>query len=140
MIFKKPNILAIHELIYEWKKHVECNIKPVWFCFNVGYMAIGYSGSFAKPISVGFNISITPCTNSLDYTHYDTSFSQSKDGIVWKIVREHMGNKKGLHHGTFNDVSILTNEPCPSLVKERMFKVALEAVNLALVEHKLNHL
>lgn len=140
MIFKKSNILAIHELINEWKKHVESNIKPFWFCFNVGYMAMGYSGGFAKPISCGFNISITPCTNSLDYTHYDTSFSQSKDGIVWKIVREHKGKKKVLHHGTFHDVNILTNKPCPSLVKERMFRVALAAVDLALVEHKLNHM
>lgn len=142
MIFKKSNIHAIHALIHEWKKHVDekCDITQLGVCVNVGYMAMGYSGSFAKPINVGFNISLTPCMNSLDYTHYDTTFSQSKDGIAWKIVREHKGSKKVLHHGTFHDVNILTNKPCPSLVKERMFRVALAAVDLALVEHKLNHM
>ena len=78
--------------------------------------------------------------NSLDYIHYDTRFTQSKDGIVWKIVREHKGKKKVLHQDTIRDVSILTDEPCPSLVKESMFKVALASVDLALVEQRLMHL
>lgn len=142
MIFRKSNILAIKALINEWEKHVDAkyDYKHVGVCFQVGYMAMGYSGGFAKPISCGFTISITPCMNSLDYIHYDTHFSQSKDGIVWKIVFEHKGKKKVLHQDTIRDVSILTNEPCPSLVKERMFKVALASVDLALVKQRLLHL
>ena len=142
MIFRKPNILAIKALINEWQKHVDekCDIKTLGVCFDVGYMAMGYSGGFAKPISCGFTISITPCMNSLDYIHYDTRFTQSKDGIVWKIIFEHKGKKKVLHQDTIRDVSILTDEPCPSLVKERMFKVALASVDLALVKQRLMHL
>lgn len=142
MIFRKSNILAIHALINEWKTHVDekCGIKKLGVCFNVGYMSMGYSGGFAKPISCEFTISITPCMNSLDYIHYDTNFSQSKDGIVWKIIFEYKGKKKVLHQDTIRDVSILTEEPCPSLVKERMFKVALASVDLALVKQRLMHL
>lgn len=142
MIFRKSNILAITALINEWQKQVDANYdyKHVGVCFQVGYMSMGYSGGFAKPISCGFTISITPCMNSLDYIHYDTRFSQSKDGIVWKIVREHKGKEKILHQDTICDVSILTEKPCPSLVKERMFKVALASVDLALVEQRLMHL
>lgn len=142
MIFKRSNIFAIKALIDEWNKHVEANynVKKVGVCFGVGHMAMGYSGGFEKPISCGFSIGITPCMNSLDYIHYDTKFSQAKDGIVWKIVYEHKGKKKVLHKGTIRDVNILTEKPCPSLVKERMFKVLLASVDLALVEYRLMHL
>lgn len=142
MIFRKSNIIAINALINEWEKHVDANYDytHVGVCFNCGYMSMGYSGGFAKPISCGFTISITPCMNSLDYIHYDTVFSQSKYGIVWKIVREHKGKEKILHQDTIRNVNILTDKPCPSLVKERMFKVALASVDLALVEQRLMHL
>ena len=69
-----------------------------------------------------------------------TNFAQTKEGIAWTIIREADGKRTILNHDTIYDKAVLTNEFCPSLLKERMFKVALAAVEYAKIEYRLMHL
>jgi len=141
MIFRKPNIFAFNSLISDWDKHVKAahEGKNRDFCFSVGYMCPGYSKS-KKLTSGGFEILVKPNIITSERIKISTNFAQTKDGIAWTIIREADGKKTILNKDTIYDKSLLTNEFCPSLLKERMFKVALAAVEYAKIEYRLMHL
>lgn len=138
MLFRKPNILAMTALINEWKKHVDenCSFKQLGACVNVGSMYPGYTKS-KKLTSGGFTISVKPNIITSETITIQTNFAQTKEGIAWTIIREADGKRTILNHDTIYDKTLLTNEFCPSLVKERMFKVAKTAVEYAQIEHNL---
>ena len=138
MIFRNPNILAMTALINEWKKHVDenCSFKQLGACVNVGSMYPGYTKS-KKLTSGGFTISVKPNIITSETITIQTNFAQTKEGIAWTIIREADGKRTILNHDTIYDKTLLTNEFCPSLVKERMFKVAKTAVEYAQIEHNL---
>lgn len=141
MLFRKPNILAMSALINEWQKHVDenCSFNQLGVCVTVGYMYPGYTKS-KKLTSGGFIISVKPNIITLETITIKTDFAQTKDGIAWTIIREADGKRTILNHDTIYDKALLTDEFCPSLVKERMFKVAKAAVEYARIEEKLMHL
>ena len=128
-------------LINEWKKHVDenCSFKQLGACVNVGSMYPGYTKS-NKLTSGGFTISVKPNIITSETITIQTNFAQTKEGIAWTIIREADGKRTILNHDTIYDKTLLTNEFCPSLVKERMFKVAKTAVEYAQIEHHLMHL
>ena len=138
MNFRKPNILAMSALINDWKKHVDenCSFKQLSVCVDVGYMYPGYTKS-NKLTSGGFTISVKPNIITSEIITIQTLFAQTKEGIAWTIIREADGKRTILNHDTIYDKALLTNEFCPSLVKERMFKVAKAAVEYAKIEHNL---
>ena len=138
MLFRNPNILAMTALINEWKKHVDenCSFKQLGACVNVGSMYPGYTKS-KKLTSGGFTISVKPNLITSETITIQTNFAQTKEGIAWTIIREADGKRTILNHDTIYDKTLLTNEFCPSLVKERMFKVAKTAVEYAQIEHNL---
>lgn len=138
MLFRNPNILAMTALINEWKKHVDenCSFKQLGVCVDVGYMYPGYTKS-KKLTSGGFTISVKPNIITSETITIQTNFAQTKEGIAWTIIREADGKRTILNHDTIYDKTLLTNEFCPSLVKERMFKVAKTAVEYAQIEHNL---
>lgn len=141
MLFRNPNILAMTALINEWKKHVDenCSFKQLGACVNVGYMYPGYTKS-NKLTSGGFTISVKPNIITSETITIQTNFAQTKEGIAWTIIRETDGKRTILNHDTIYDKTLLTNEFCPSLVKERMFKVAKTAVEYAQIEKTLMNL
>jgi hypothetical protein len=93
-----------------------------------------------KLTSGGFIILVKPNIITSEIIKIHTNFVQTKDGIAWTIIREADGKRTILNHDTIYDKSLLTNEFCPRLVKERMFKVAKVAVEYAKIEQKLMHL
>ncbi|GEM_PF-5593527 len=141
MLFRKPNILAMTALINEWKKHVDekCSFEQLGVCVDVGYMYPGYTKS-NKLTSGGFTISVKPNIITSETITIQTNFAQTKEGIAWVIIREADGKRTILNHDTIFDKALLTNEFCPSLVKERMFKVAKAAVEYAKIEKALMNL
>lgn len=138
MLFRKTNILAMSVLINEWKTHVDenCSFKQLGVCVDVGYMYPGYTKS-NKLTSGGFTISVKPNIITSEIIKIQTLFAQTKEGIAWTIIREADGKRTILNHDTIYDKTLLTNEFCPSLVKERMFKVAKTAVEYAQIEYNL---
>lgn len=141
MLFRKPNILAMTALINEWKNHVDenCSFTQLGACVNVGYMYPGYTNS-KKLTSGGFTISVKPNIITSETITIQTNFAQTKEGIAWTIIREADGKRTILNHDTIFDKALLTNEFCPSLVKERMLKVAKAAVEYAKIEKALMNL
>lgn len=146
MIFRKENVLAIKCFQKDWDKYLEENVdgKNFGACFEVGQIAIGNAGSADpktwKPNSCGFVIHIRENICIIHPKEYDTHFAQVKDGIAWTITRKYDGKKKILFSGVINDKSLLYEQPCPDLVRQRMLKVAMAAVDIARTEHKLMHL
>ena len=146
MIFRKENVLAIKCFQKDWDKYLEENVEGKNFnaCFEVGQIAIGNIGSADpktwKPNSCGFVIHIRENICIIHPKEYDTHFAQVKDGIAWTITRKYDGKKKILFSGVINDKSLLYEQPCPDLVRQRMLKVAMAAVDIARTEHKLMHL
>lgn len=146
MIFRKENVLAIKCFQKDWDKYLEENVEGKNFdaCFEVGQIAIGNVGSADpktwKPNSCGFVIHIRENICIIHPKEYDTNFAQVKDGIAWTITRKYDGKKKILFSGVINDKSLLYEQPCPDLVRQRMLKVAMAAVDIARTEHKLMHL
>lgn len=141
MLFRKPNILAFNSLISDWNNHVKENHegKNYDYCCSVGYMYPGFTKS-KKLASGGFIILVKPNIITKEIIKIHTNFVQTKDGITWTITREADYKRTILNKDTIYDKSLLTNEFCPSLVKERMFKVAKAAVEYAKIEQKLMHL
>lgn len=146
MIFRKENVIAIKCFQKDWDKYLEDNVEGKNFgaCFEVGQIAIGNAGSADpktwKPNSCGFVIHIRENICIIHPKEYDTHFAQVKDGIAWTITRKYDGKKKILFSGVINDKSLLYEQPCPDLVRQRMLKVAMAAVDIARTEHKLMHL
>ena len=141
MLFRKSNILAFNSLISEWDKHVKETYEGKNYdcCFSVGYMCPGFTKTY-KLTSGGFIILVKPNIITSEIIKIHTNFSQTKDGIAWNITREADYKRTILNHDTIFDKSLLTNEFCPTLVKERMFKVAKAAVEYAKLEQTLMHL
>lgn len=142
MIFRKENVLAIKCFQNDWDKYLEENVEGKNFnaCFEVGQIAIGKDPKTWKPNSCGFVIHIRENICIIHPKEYDTHFAQVKDGIAWTITRKYDGKKKILFSGVINDKSLLYEQPCPDLVRQRMLKVAMAAVDIARTEHKLMHL
>lgn len=150
MLIRKPNIGALESLRNEWKDYIQQsftgpgNYDP---CFSVEYMSIYYQGkgepSAWKCNGAGFNIiakeNCVTCASVLIMV----KFSQVKDGIKWTIsrtvshVEPHKAIVNVLHSGIVRDCEILTNNPIPTLVTERLLTVAKAAVDLAKVERAL---
>jgi len=146
MLIRKENIPAFDVLRKDWNEFVGTeftgdNYDP---CFSVGYMAPGYQGKGSpdtwKLLDCGFNIIIKDNIVNLDNVRINTRFSQSTDGIKWSIVRIHGDRSTTLHSGTIYDKSLITDTPCPGLLRSRMDKVARVALDLARAEQKLMHL
>lgn len=153
MLIRKPNIGALNALRDEWKDYIQQrfngpdNYDP---CFSVGYMSIYYQGkgdpSTWKCNGAGFNIIVKENYVTCASVLIMVKFSQVKDGIKWTIsrtdshVEPHKSVVKVLHSGIARDYDILSNNPSPSLAKERMLKVAKVAVELAKAEQSLMHL
>ena len=102
-------------------------------------MACGCSSN-GKPVSYGFYITLKDNIVTIDAIGYDTTFTQVKDGIAWKIERRQGDSRKTLHSGNIRDTGILTDKPCPGLLAERMMKVSMVAIDIARAEQKLMHL
>ena len=140
MIIKKANMPAFEVLKKDWHDYVDMNEKATFDpCFIVGFMACGCTSN-RKPVSYGFYITIKDNIVTIDAIGYDTTFTQGKDGIAWKIERIQGESRKTLQSGTIRDTSILTDKPCPGLLAERMMKVSMVAIDLARAEQKLMHL
>lgn len=141
MLFRKSNIIAFNALMAEWEKHVKeaHEGKNYDCCFSVGYMCPGFTKS-NKLVSGGFIILVKPNIITSEIVKIHTNFAQTNEGIAWTIIREADYKRTILNKDTIYDKSLLTNEFCPSLVKERMFKVAKAAVEYAKIEEKLMHL
>ena len=141
MLFRKSNIIAFNSLISDWDKHVKeaHEGKNYDCCCSVGYMYPGFTKS-NKLTSGGFIILVKPNIITMEIIKIHTNFTQTNDGIAWTIIREADGKRTILNKDTIYDKSLLTNEFCPSLVKERMFKVAKAAVEYAQLEQRLMHL
>lgn len=140
MIIKKVNMPAFDVLKKDWHDYVEMNEKATFDpCLIVGFMACGLSSN-RKPVSYGFYITLKDNISTIDAIGYDTTFTQAKDGITWKIERVHGDSRKTLHSGTIRDTAILTDKPCPGLLAERMMKVSMVSIDLARAEQKLMHL
>lgn len=141
MLFRKSNIIAFNSLISDWDKHVKeaHEGKNYDCCCSVGYMYPGFTKS-NKLTSGGFIVLVKPNIITMEIIKIHTNFVQTKDGIAWSIIREADNKRTTLNKDTIFDRSLLTNEFCPSLVKERMFKVAKAAVEYAQLEQKLMHL
>jgi hypothetical protein len=152
MLIRKPNIGALNALRDEWEDYIQQrftgdNYDP---CFSVGYMSIHYQGkdepSTWKCHGAGFNIIVKENYVTCASVLIMVKFSQVKDGIKWTIsridshVKPHKAVCKVLHSGIARDYDILTNNPSPSLAKERMLKVAKVAVELAKAEQSLMHI
>ena len=144
MIFRKENVNAIKCFQKDWDKYLEENEKNFGVCVDVGHIAIGNVGSADpktwKPNSCGFVIHVRENICIIHPKEYDTHFAQVKDGVAWTITRKYDGKKKLLFSGVINDKSLLFDTPCPDLVRQRMFKVALAAVDIAKTEDKLLHI
>lgn len=141
MLFRKSNIIAFNALISDWDKHVKeaHEGKNYDCCCSVGYIYPGFTKS-NKLTGGGFIILVKPNIITSEIIKIHTNFAQTKDGIAWTIIREADNKRTILNHDTIYDKSLLTNEFCPSLVKERMFKVAKAAVEYAQLEQRLMHL
>ena len=141
MLFRKSNIIAFNSLISDWDKHVKeaHEGKNYDCCCSVGYMYPGFTKS-NKLTSGGFIVLVKPNIITMEIIKIHTNFVQTKDGIAWTIIREADNKRTTLNKDTIFDRSLLTNEFCPSLVKERMFKVAKAAVEYAQLEQRLMHL
>ena len=153
MLIRKPNIGALNSLRHEWKDYIQQsftgpdNYDP---CFNVGYISVTYQGkgepSTWKCNGAGFNIIAKANCVLSSSVLIMVKFSQVKDGIKWTIsrtdshVEPHKAIVKVLHSGIVRDHDLLSNNPSPTLVTERLLKVAKVAVDIAKVERTLMHL
>jgi hypothetical protein len=146
MIIRKENIPAFDVLRKDWNEFVKKsftgdNYDP---CFSVGYMAPSFKGKGDpktwKLLDCGFNIILKDNIVSLDSVTVQALFTQVADGIKWSISRIQGDKSTTLHSGIIHDRSLITDTPCPGLLRSRMETVAKVAIDLAQAERKLMHL
>jgi hypothetical protein len=144
MLFKKFNIEAIKAMRIEWRDYIE-----TWFagenydpCFSVGPLCIIYNGDPAthRAAKCAIDIVVSHDAVTTEHTAVSVVFTQSPKGVKWAITREEGHKTKVLHSGTARDTDLLSGNPCPALLKERMTKVANAAIELAKVERTLMHI
>jgi hypothetical protein len=144
MLFKKFNIQPIMSLRTEWREYHD-----TWFagknydpCFSVGPLFITYNGDpkSHRAAKCSIDILLSHDAVTTEHTAISVVFTQSPNGVKWAITREEGHKTKVLHSGTARDTDLLSGNPCPALLKERMTKVALAAIELAKVERTLMHI
>jgi hypothetical protein len=144
MLFKKFNIQPIMSLRTEWREYHD-----TWFagknydpCFSVGPLFITYNGDpkSHRAAKCSIDILLSHDAVTTERTAISAVFTQSPNGVKWVITREEGNKTKVLHSGTARDTDLLSGNPCPELLKERMTKVANAAIELAKVERTLMHI
>jgi hypothetical protein len=144
MLFKKFNIQPIMSLRTEWREYHD-----TWFagknydpCFSVGPLFITYNGDpkSHRAAKCSIDILVSHDAVTTEHTAISVVFTQSPNGVKWAITREEGNKTKVLHSGTARDTDLLSGNPCPALLKERMTKVANAAIELAKVERTLMHI
>lgn len=148
MLIRKPNIGALISLRHEWKGYIQQNFTGDNYdaYIEVEYITLKYHGK-GKPSTwkcngAGFNTIVTERFANASVIIM-VKFFQVKDGIKWTIsrvgshVEPHKAIVKVLHSGIVRDCDILTNNPVPTLVTERLLMVAKAAVDIAKVERTL---
>lgn len=144
MLFKKFNIQPIMSLRTEWREYHD-----TWFagenydpCFSVGPLFITYNGDpkSHRAAKCSIDILVSHDAVTTEHTVISVVFTQSPNGVKWAITREEGHKTKVLHSGTARDTDLLSGNPCPELLKERMTKVANAAIELAKVERTLMHI
>ena len=144
MLFKKFNMQAIMSLRTEWREYHD-----TWFagenydpCFSVGPLFSTYNGDpkSHRAAKCSIDILVSHDAVTTEHTAISVVFTQSPNGVKWAITREEGHKTKVLHSGTARDTDLLSGNPCPELLKERMTKVANAAIELAKVERTLMHI